>query len=244
METGGSEIIPGITYFPLSSHVRVHLDHRPILELPSRLEAEVERVWNEQKEVKNLYNSLLFCMISHDQYKIHGQFIEYRYFIACQYIPELRKSFTIHPIGVSGLCFSGEKILIGTRDSKLSSYGGYKECVPSGSIETRAYSHGEVDFFMQLLWELEEEAHVAEKAVKKIYPVGLFYNYEEGIYDIGMAIHLDVIQQEMMIESSAEYPLLEWYSFDEWQQDLNQGESKIVPLSKALWDVYRKKYQN
>ncbi|MBS0655482.1 MAG: hypothetical protein JSR46_06890 [Verrucomicrobia bacterium] len=239
MEIGSSYQYDEIRYYPLSSKVRIHLSQEPLLELPLPFEVEVEKIWQEQNEVKNnLYNTPLLSYVSHDEQRIFGQFVEYRHFVACQYHPELRKSLNVCPLSVSGLCLSDDHILVGKRDMKLSTYGGYYECIPSGTIEARAYSHGEVDFFMQLAWELEEEAHIGEKMIQEIHPLGLFYDEKMGIYDIGMWVRLDLLKQERRNEGSEEYPMIEWMPIAKWQQLLAEPDAKIVPLSKALWKVY------
>lgn len=228
-----------ITFFPLSGRVRIHLLDEPVLKLPDAIEEEVEAIWQEQSETKYLFNSNIFSLVSHDENRLFGRFVQYRYFVAAQENPKLRDILQVFPLGVSGISLSDNHILIGTRDVSMSIYGGFLECVPSGTIPARAYSHGEVDFIMQLIWELEEEAHIHEKRVKEIHPLGLFYTKDKGIYDIGMHVQLDMKEYEKNLDGSREYPLLQWLTFPEWEQRLLQPDLKIVPLSRALWHNYK-----
>lgn len=228
-----------VTYIKVSPRVRVHLSFQPLLEIPEHIEEEVDRLWDNAKSEKEIVNSPLFCLTSHDEERIFGRFSEYRYLVAMQQNPELRELLDLYPLGVSAITICDGSVLVGTRDAKLALYPGYLELVPSGSIETRACQHGEVDFFMQLMWELEEEAHIAEKYVKEIHPLGLFYSKDVGVYDLGMIITCSLKDYQMAeFESSKEYPLLRWLSFEEWQKQLDSPDAKIVPLSKALWQAY------
>lgn len=230
-----------VTFTKVSPRVRVHLSFQPELPVPKHIEEEVDRLWERAKSEKDVYNSPLFCLHSHDEERIFGKFLEYRYFMATRYNPELVKVLDVHPLGVSGITMCNDSVLVGTRDIKLALYPGYLELVPSGSIETRACQHGEVDFFMQLMWELEEEAHIAEKYVKAIRPLGLFYSEDVGVYDLGMVITCSLQEYEVAeFESSPEYPLLRWLPISEWQEMMASPEAKIVPLSRAMWDAYIK----
>jgi hypothetical protein len=236
MAIGNDFLSQEIEYYPLSPRVRVCIPQTAPLLLPSSIEDEVEAIWNEQQNKKMLFNQPILSLLSFTPEKIMGRFVEYRYLVACQENPTLRKYIDISPLAVSGVCIASGYVLIGTRDMQLASFGGYMECVPSGGIETRAYSHGEIDFFMQLLWELEEEAHIGAKRVKELHPLGLYYSKDSGVYDIGMLVVLDLQEQELSSdEGSLEYPLLEWISFDQWNETIKDLSKKIVPLSKTLF---------
>src|SRR5262245_56757332 len=117
----GNEII----FFPLSPRVRIHLLDEPQLKLPDAIEEEVERIWQEQCEVKNYFNGIIFSLVSHVENRLFGRFVQFRHFIAAQESPELRKTLQVFPLGVSGICLADQHILIGTRDTKMSIYGGY-----------------------------------------------------------------------------------------------------------------------
>ncbi len=240
METGSKE---QILSYQISSRVRIHLMQEPRLVLPQQLENEVERIWQEEKVKKNLFNSLLFNLVSFNEDKIFGHFVEYRHFIASRKSRAVQEAIPIFPLCVSGLCVSDSHILIGKRDTQLATYGGCFECVPSGGIGARAFSHGEVDFFMQLIWELEEEAHIGQKSVQEIHPIGLFYSPQDLTYDIGMLIRLDLKEHERHADGSVEYPLLQWLSFSDWELLLADKKNHVVPLSRSLWHTWRRQSQ-
>jgi len=239
MATGNN--VQEVTFFPLSKNVRVHVTFEPELQVPKHIEEEIERLWVRAQMEKQVYNNALFCLSSHDSERIIGKFVEYRSFLATQYNPELRPILDVYPLGVSGLTLSDDTLLVGTRDSTLALYPGYLELVPSGSIEPRAYMHNEIDFIMQLMWELEEEASLGEKHVQEVHPLGLFYSSDVGLYDLGLVVRmqLDDFEKENL-EHTREYPFLQWMTLSEWQKVLDNPESKIVPLSRAIWNEYLK----
>lgn len=236
MNTEGEQV----NYIPICPTVSVHLSYQPELVLPALIETEIDALWTKAEAESQVFNAPLFCLISHDYERIFGRFSEYRHFIASRSNPELREVLGIYPLSVSGITRCGDKILVGRRDAKLALYPGFLELVPSGSIETRVCQHGEVDFIMQLMWELEEEAHIAEKQVGRIFPIGLFYCSESGIYDLVMSIDCTMQEYELKeYESSSEYPLLRWMSVDEWEEELKSPDANIVPVSRAAWQVFR-----
>ena len=161
--------------------------------------------------------------------------IPYRYFVASRLNPELQSILNIHPLGVSGVCVCNDHVLVGTRDMGLSSYPGYLELVPSGSIETRACLYSEIDFLTQVVWELEEEARIYEDKVTQLHPLGLFYSKDIEVYDLGVMIKLSLDNFEQNnFETTKEYPLLNWIKVSEWQKMASDPSKKIVPLSRVL----------
>jgi hypothetical protein len=231
METGTN-----VTYIPISPKLSVHLTFDPILAVPSHIEDEVDRLWEKAQSEKEVYNGQLFCLRSYDDTRIFGQFLEYRYYMATYYNPSFREILKIYPLGVSGVTLCRGCVLVGRRSSTLAQYGDCLELVPSGSIDTRAVQHGEVDFMRQLMWELEEEAHIGEKLVKEIHPLGLFYSSDVGVYDIGLKVVIELEEYEMVeLEITAEYPMLQWMEIEEWERELAKEDSQIVPLSRMLW---------
>lgn len=236
MKTSGSS---EISRSPLSNQVSIILQENPELDLPLKLEEEVETIWQSEKAKRPLYDSFLFSLTSYDEHRLVGRFVKYRYFIASRQSPKLQEILQIYPLGVSGLCLCHGCVLVGIRDSKLSSYGGYFECVPSGGIEARAYMHGEVDFVAQAMWELQEEARISEKKVREVHPLGLYYSPKDGVYDIGLQIRLDLLEQEMETDGTEEYPLLKWYSYKEFEKKLHDPDANMVPLSRALWKSHK-----
>lgn len=231
-----------IVHYPLASKIQIILSMEPELELPVSLEEEIELIWLKEKSKRNLYNAQLFSLMAYDEHRLIGRFVEYRYWIACRQNSKIQEQLQIFPLGVSGLCLSNDHLLVGTRDLKLASYGGYLECVPAGGIEARAYMQGEVDFIAQAMWELQEEARISEKQVNEIHHLGLFFNPSDGIYDIGLVIRLKGDLHELEPDGTHEYPLLKWYSFDEWETKIEQPDARIVPLSKTMWKSFCKKF--
>ncbi len=234
MKTGSNEI----EHTSVSKQLRIVLEEHPDLEIPVKLEEEVESIWQHEKQNRTLYDSFLFSVRAVDTDRIVGRFVKYRYFIASRKSKELQEALQIYPLGVSCVCICRSQVLVGVRDVKLSTYGGYLECVPSGSVEARSYMHGEVDYVAQAMWELQEEARIGEKMVREVHPLGLYYSPQDELYDLGLFIRLDLTEQEMVPEGTKEYPLLNWYSRKEFEKKLHDPSAKVVPTSKALWHTY------
>lgn len=228
-----------IVHTVLSDHVRIILLDSLNVELPADLEVLVDEIWQTEKAKRDLYDSFLFSVHSFNETRIIGHYVNYRYYIATRKLPELQELMQIYPLGISGICLSNNCVLTGIRDQKVANYGGYLECVPSGSIEPRAFMHGEVDFVAQCMWELAEEARISEKKVTKVKQLGLFFSPEDGIYDMGLQISLDLVEQEMQHEPTSEYPLLNWYTYEEFDRILAKPDVKVIPLTRALWQSFR-----
>lgn len=234
MATGNNA--ESVIYIPTSPKVSVHVSFDPVLQVPTHIEEEVERLWEKAKSEKEVYNGPLFCMRSYDESRIFGYFVEYRYYMATRYNPALRDILRVYPLGVSGVTMCNDCVLVGMRNATLARHGGCQELVPSGGIETRVVQHSEADFIRQLMWELEEEAHVGEKRVKEIHPLGLFYSVDDGVYDLGIKLELDLQEYEMVeLEMSVEYPILQWMEVQEWEKELARPDARVVPLSRMLW---------
>lgn len=225
----------GIKYYPISPNVRVILEPHPTLQLPAKLEEEVEAIWQTENMKRTLYDALIFSVHSFTESQITGKFVHYRYYIASLQSLKLQHVLKIYPLGVSAVTMCRDMQLVGIRDKALTSYPGYYESVPSGGIEARAYMQGEVDFVAQAMWELAEEAHIGEQNVLEVHPLGLFYSEEDHVYDIGLKIEVALLEQEMDPYGSSEYPFLEWYGKKEFTDKFINGDAKIVPLSRALW---------
>jgi len=219
----------------LAQNVRIILEGPPELILPLALEEEVEVIWQQEKAKYNLYEGFVFSVSSYDETRIVGRFVHYRHYIASRQSPELQEIMQIYPLGISGLCICDKNVLVGIRDTKLATYGGYYECVPSGSIEARAYMHGEVDFVAQAMWELAEEAKIGEKKVQEVHTLGLYFSPQDGTYDLGLLLRVNLLETEMQDSDSPEYPLLQWHTFADFKKKLSSPEVKIVPMSRVLW---------
>lgn len=219
----------------LADNVSIILEQDFYIKLPPELEEEVDAIWHKQKAIYNLYDSHIFSLTSFTEQRIVGRFVPYRYYIASRQRPDLQEQLQIFPLGISGFSTCRDCVLVGLRDMKLSSYGGFLEFVPSGSIEPRAYMQGEVDFIAQAMWELAEEAKISENKVTKVNLMGLFFSPQDGVYDIGLHLELDLLENELQSDASDEYPVLKWYTFEEFEQKLAMPDTKLVPLSKFLW---------
>ncbi|MBS0634962.1 MAG: hypothetical protein JSR37_05835 [Verrucomicrobia bacterium] len=221
----------------LAENVQIVLEQDFHLKLSPDLEEEIDSIWQKQKAIYNLYDSHLFSLTSFTYQKIVGRFVPYRYYIASRQRADLQELLQIYPVGISGVSTCRDCVLVGLRDMKMSSYGGFLEFVPSGSIEPRAYMQGEVDFIAQAMWELAEEAKIGENKVTEAKVLGLFYSPQDRVYDIGLHLELNLLENELQSDATAEYPVLKWYTFTELEKKLSEPNVKIVPLSRFIWSL-------
>lgn len=228
------------SYFPLYPKVSIHLQEEPELELPLELEEEIEYLWQQEKARNSLYNERILCLDSYNEKHLFCRFVEQRYLTASRQNRHIHEKLKLYPLGVGGVAMCDNFVLVGRRDSKMRDLPGHLELVPIGSIETRAYQHGEVDFIAQTLWLLHEQAHIFESSVRALHPLGLFFSSESGSYHIGVSVNLDPQELEHELEGSSEYPLLKWYTIPEWENELRSLDADVTPLSKALWKSVRK----
>src|ERR1700722_921126 len=77
--------------------------------------ARVEMLWQEELMARpsDLYNGQLLNFVSLDGMRLLGEFVEYKFYLAQLRDPELQPFLQIAPICISGLTFSGNKVLIG-----------------------------------------------------------------------------------------------------------------------------------
>ncbi len=229
-----------IEFSPLSEQVHIIVGPAPEGRLSFELEEEVETIWQQERTKFGLFDTLLFSVSSFTEQKIVGHFVHYRYYIASQKSKALQEALQIYPLKTSALCICRNHLLVGLRDTTLMDYPGFMECVPTGYIEARSFMHQEVDFVGNIMWKLQQEARLTEKSLREVHTLGLYYQPEIATYDIGLTLKVDLLEQEMEIEGTKEYPLLSWYSFKEFEEILRQPSSKIVPLSCALWQNFQK----
>jgi hypothetical protein len=223
-----------IIHFPLAESVRVVVQENREIQLTYEEALEIEALWNREKVKRSLVDTFIFSVTSFDSNRIYGSFVQYRYFLAGKLLPELHKRFRITPLAIGGLSICNGGVLLGVRDVKLENYGGFIECVPSGIIEARAFMQQEVDYMAQGMWKLQEQTGISEKKVKEVRSLGLFFNQKEHLYTIGLKIGLDLFEQEMELEGSKEYPLLDWYTYKECKDMLDDPENKVTPLTRTL----------
>jgi NUDIX domain len=214
--------------------------------LDQRILKLVDAAWADEvkRREKTLFNGTLFnCMRVNHQASglfVEGNFISYKYFWAQRNVKGVDLNIT--PLGVSGILmteeFGHEFVTFAKRTSVNLQYPGYYELIPSGGIDDRG-KRGELNYFEQLIDELYEEVGVESNQVKTISTLGLLYDVQDKVYDIGCTIHLRSSQKEIevCIKNSTEYEDVQFVRVDEIQNFLQNKKGNIVPASIGLIEM-------
>ncbi len=204
----------------------------------------IEIIWNEaKKQKKSLQDGLV---LSFDRLKEGGlncSLVQYRNFFAQLAQPELRDELQIKVVAISGICRSGKKLLIGKRSELNTQYPLWYELIPSGSLDPeQSHSDGTVDFESQVVEELLEEANIGRDSIRRMTPMGLFFDPEGGTVDICIEVELSesVSEQDITASGTSEYEQLYWLDQEE-VENLVAANQLIVPTTLALLRSYFKK---
>lgn len=186
---------------------------------------------------------------NNDAFDVLGHFIEYKYFCASKTLPQLQT--LVCPVAVSGITLlcdgAGPSALFARRSRNVTSYPGYWELVPSGTIDRKfALNDGHVDFRSQLRLELNEEANVPSVSIKNVKPFALVFDHVDRVYDVCCLIELNMSRKALMegLADSDEYgdsELLEMGKVDDFVQN---HRNEMIPTSVALIEAYHRAFPN
>ncbi|MFH0983683.1 MAG: NUDIX domain-containing protein [Planctomycetota bacterium] len=181
--------------------------------------------------------------IAGDLTTLHGVYQPYRYYYAQCRSEGLNCG--VEPIGVSGLmvlCDSGTRaVVLGRRGTTVAQYPGRWECVPSGGVDDAyACPDGTVDFAAMLLHEFEEETCLPAEHVRRVTPFAVIYDRVARTYDICCGLEVGTGRDELLgaMRHSDEYTEVRWVAQQELDDCLRQLGSQLIPLSKAILELY------
>ena len=200
--------------------LRLKVEDAPFSVTPE-IESAVDARWQEELLKKPLFNGQILIVKHITESEITVQYAQYKYLIA--------QSVThVKPLAVSGITRAGEQILIGKRSQSVSSYSGYFETVPSGSVDG-------VSFLDVLYKEFEEETTLSRHEIHSHKVLGLFYCTKTMVYDIGILLDVNPEIAKGSLSPTREYEMLIWIPFK-----LMLKHSPMVPLSQELLEVVAK----
>ncbi len=221
--------MPNYQSFPIDNSFKIQLyPHSHEIELTDEDKQRIEKVWqNEIAQRPTLYNGKILNVVEFDISKVLGFFVDYKYLLAQVRDPELQKVLNIIPACVSGVAYSGNKILFAKRSSAVTQSPHAFECVPSGGIDTQGTKEGEIDIYKQFQQELEEESGI--KKIKAYKYFELVYSPEESIFEICAQIELDPQEANKLPSPNAEYTEFIWV--DKREIPTFCKDRTFVPLS-------------
>ena len=210
--------------FSLSSEVEVRLISSEVRRIPQPLQGRIDELWEAGQQSRWLFDGLCFSVTSISASLLKGELVPYRAWYACTQDSSLAKKMPIFPLAVSGHTMNGNRVLIGRRSSRLATYAGWYECVPSGTFNEETCSIAEL-----VTTELEEEAGLSPY-ISSIQPLALYWSPEDNTWDIHVDVRVDGVPQQLL-SPSGEYDQLFWV------EPSAKCEGDWVPLSKELMQV-------
>lgn len=221
----------GCQVIPLSRGLQVKLDESLAQKLDPTLEQQIEEVWRSEVKRRggNLMNGKLLAYVRQDGNTIVGRFVEYKHYMAQRVRPELKARLRATPLAVSGLIRTEDAVLVARRSSKVTSYAGFYELVPSGSLE-------QVDFVGQLLAELKEEVGIDSSEVLECTPLALIFDEGDLVYDIAVDVKLKTSVKQLVsrLKETPEYERPLVLPREQLAKFIAEHRSLIVPTSLAI----------
>ena len=219
-----------VIQFPFSDKTAVTADLARFRHVPSEYAPRVNELWQRRDPKLNLFDAPIVSVVRRTPEQVTGEFVDFRLWYACRQDPELSLILDVHPLGITGLTTWRGMVLVGKRSDALSSYPGFFECCPSGSVDRRAVGEdGVIDLKKMLLTELLEETGISHESVSSIQIKGLYLSTDTGVFDAAGFIELDPNKaQPLCRPRSGEYDELQWLQKDQW------AGQKWVPLSLRL----------
>ena len=214
-------------------------------ELPvdADVQQRIDALWRAELEAHpSRFDGRLLVLVDRDGERLSGRFVPYRYFLAQQRDPELARRLSLVPIGVSGLLLCADVVAFARRAADVTQYPGYLELMPSGGInDGHLKEDGSVDYRRQLMEELVEEAGVDPRSVRRIDPLAIVRNYDDGDLDVGAVIELEPAARGAVEERLArpgEYRELRWTPRQELGAFVREQAQSLVPTSIALVEAF------
>lgn len=198
--------------------------------------ARIEMLWLEEVAARpsTTFNGQILNFISLEGERLLGEFVDYKFYFAQLRDPQLHESLQITPVAISGLTFSGNKVLFGRRSQEVMQHRGQYETVPSGGIDSNALRGQQIDLKEQFQRELWEETGISVTEVKDIQPFLLAYDPSTHIYEICAVIEVNypVVYEER--EPTAEYKEFVWIPKSDIKTFTAKHNAEFVPFSLFL----------
>ncbi|MCE5318710.1 MAG: NUDIX domain-containing protein [Parachlamydia sp.] len=228
--------------FKLTPQFRIEVAESPRgFTLSDYEKARVEMLWLEEVAAhpSTTFNGQILNFLSLEGERLLGEFVDYKFYLAQLRDPQLQPSLQITPVTISGLTFSGNKVLFGRRSQEVTQYRGLYEAVPSGGIDPHALQGGQIDLKEQFQRELWEETGISVTEVKGIQPFLLVYDPSTHMYEICAVIEVNypVVSEER--KPTAEYQEFIWVSKSEMKSFTAKHSAEFVPFSLYLLKAWK-----
>ncbi|GEM_PF-5642776 len=168
-------------------------------------------------------------------------FTDYKHFIAQRMEPSLRARWHLQPLGVSGLLWIDEGLVLARRAAFVTTHPNLFDSVPAGCITQRVLlPSGLVDYRAQLLEEFEEECGLSRTHIVSMTPVAFFENREEAMFDVCLTLRVNArwSQIEAAMKACDEYYDPVCVPAKEIPQFIAAHRAQIIPSTIALIETY------
>lgn len=191
----------------------------------------IHSLWElEQKRLGGkLHEGRILSAIACDNKALTGQFVSYKLLLAQRRDYSLKSDLKIVPVGVCGLTWVGNDLLVGKRADWLPEYPDHYELAPAGYI--RPPCEGEVDLKQEILERLLDELHTDSQQVKSINFYALVRDLKMDAVLLCSEIKLKPVA---ILSSSDTYSQVLTIPAQEIPLFLEAHKAEFVPLSLQL----------
>lgn len=209
--------------------------------LPSHLVAAIDACWAAQKLRcgENLFDGTLFTVTHYSETHLSGRFIPYRWYMAWLYDPRVRAELPLCPLGVSGLTYTDDRVLLGKRASCVASFPNAYEFAPSGSVDTSCLVGDQLDLASLLLRELEEETAIPPQQVLHLQPFALVRHSSDGTIEACASIHVSDAALDSVHAEPTEYSELALLRHADVEAFFARHSHTLVDLTPYLWRLWQ-----
>ena len=199
-------------------------------------EIKVTRIWENALEYKSLHDGQVLYYLSHSSSKenvnVKAFWAPYRYFYSRLQDRSLGTKFV--PLAVSGICKSGDELILIAKRTNVTEYESQIELVPSGGINPSAQEGHFVNFKGQLIKELTEETSLESNSINSINVLGIIEDLTNNVVDL--CCFLDITNNvKLKSKNSSEYKNLSWVKAS------NLSIKNLIPTSFGLLNIFENK---
>jgi hypothetical protein len=218
---------------------------RPMPDLPSALDSEVERLWRiacarvAAGGAGALFNGRVFSADAIAADAITGHLSEFRRIVAQMERPDLYAELRVRPLAVCGVLRCADGVVFGRRHAGAIYQANMWQLPPAGSVDAHAVgADGVVALDRQLLAELREEIGLAPDEVDAPVPLCAVEHPGSHVCDLGMALrsHLDgaAIRAAHAERGNGEYPALRIVAIEDLPEFLAEAGDAVVPPARVF----------
>ncbi len=216
---------------------------RDMPSLPSRLDREVERLWQQAQVASNgaLFNGRVFTADDLNASQMLGHWTEYRRVVAQMQRPELFDELRLRPCATGGLLTCPGGVMFGQRPQNAIYQAGLWQLPPAGNIDpSSARDDGTIDVLANIFMELSEELGLDRAAIMRTELLGMVEHPGSHVLDLGIALHTalgeDTLRKTHAMSGNEEYASIMVVPLDSLAARIAEIRSNLTPQALAFLD--------